>query len=278
MQQRSSTALIPPSRSGRSALDLAVEAARRGGQVIRERFLTTKEIRFKGRADIVTDVDLASEREILGLLRAEYPQFGVLAEESAPIESAAGSSYSWVIDPLDGTRNYASGIPHFCVVVALAQGEEMVLGVTYDPMREEMFTAQAGQGAFLNGDPITVSIQQELDKCLLGFDLGYVDAKAVLAMDMMRGLWPGFQSMRLMGSSALGLAYAAAGRVDLYFHHSLAPWDVASGLLLAREAGGEVVDRQGQRALLHTPSVITSSPHLIDRFLKATDGTAWRQG
>jgi myo-inositol-1(or 4)-monophosphatase len=233
---------------------------------------------FKGRADIVTDVDLAAEREILGLLRSEYPRFGILSEESAPIESESGSPYSWVIDPLDGTRNYANGIPHFCVVVALAQGEEMVLGVTYDPMREELFTAQAGQGAFLNGNAIAVSKQQEMGQCLLGFDLGYVDEKAGLALDMMRSLWPGFQSMRLMGSSALGLAYAAAGRVDLYFHHALAPWDVASGLLLVREAGGEVVDRQGRRALLHTPSVIAASPHLIDRFLGATDGMAWRRG
>ncbi|MSQ06365.1 MAG: inositol monophosphatase [Dehalococcoidia bacterium] len=278
MQPRSSSATLPSSRSGRSALELAVEAARRGGQVIRDRFLTQKEIRFKGRADIVTDVDLASEREILGLLRAEYPQLGVLAEESAPVASETGSPYSWVVDPLDGTRNYASGIPHFCVVVALALGEEIALGVTYDPMQEEMFTAQAGQGAFLNGNPIAVSARQELGECLVGFDLGYVDAKAVLALDMMRGLWPGFQSMRLMGSSALGMAYAAAGRLDLYFHHSLSPWDVASGLLLAREAGGEVVDRQGQRALLHTPSVIASSQHLIDRFLTATHGAPWRQG
>jgi myo-inositol-1(or 4)-monophosphatase len=154
----------------------------------------------------------------------------------------------------------------------------MALGVTYDPMPEELFTAQAGQGAFLNGNPMAVSTRQELGGCVLGFDLGYVDEKAGLALDMMRGLWPGFQSMRLMGSSALGLAYAAAGRVDLYFHHALAPWDVAAGLLLAREAGGEVVDRQGRRALLHTPSVIAASPHLIGRFLKATDGMPWRQG
>jgi myo-inositol-1(or 4)-monophosphatase len=105
MKQRISFAPLPSSRSGRSALDLAVEAARRGGQVIRDRFLTEKEISFKGRANIVTDVDLAAEREILGLLRAEYPQMGVLSEESAPVESKTGSPYSWVVDPLDGTRN-----------------------------------------------------------------------------------------------------------------------------------------------------------------------------
>ncbi|MBM3942744.1 MAG: inositol monophosphatase [SAR202 cluster bacterium] len=276
MNQRFSPPSLPPSRSGRTVLQVAEEAARIGGRIIRERFLTAKEISFKGRANIVTDVDVASEREILGLLQAEYPEFGILSEESAPIET--GSPYAWVIDPLDGTRNYASGIPHFCVVVALAQGEEIVAGITYDPMREELFTAQAGQGAFLNGNALQVSRQQEMGQCLLGFDLGYVDEKAGLAIDMVRSLWPGFQSMRLMGSSALGLAYAAAGRVDIYFHHALAPWDVASGLLLVREAGGEVVDRQGRRSVLHTPSVIAASPHLIARFLAATEGTEWRRG
>ena len=268
--------LIPPSQSGRTALEVSIEAAQRAGEVIRERFLTEKEISFKGRADIVTDVDLAAEKVILDLVREEYPQFSILSEESNPIET--GSPYTWVIDPIDGTRNFAEGIPHFCVVVALAKGSDMVVGVTYDPIKEETFTAESGRGAFLNGTPISVSERLEILNCVLGFDLGYVDQKAGTALDMIRFLWPGFQTMRLMGSSALGMAYAAAGRIDLYFHHSLSPWDSASGLLLAREAGGNVVDRQGNDANLFTPSVIVSSPHLIERFLQATDGLEWRQG
>ena len=267
---------ITPSRSGRTALEVSIDAAQRAGQIIRERFLTEKEISFKGRADIVTDVDLAAEKVILDLVREEYPQFSILSEESNPIET--GSPYTWVIDPIDGTRNFAEGIPHFCVVVALAKGSDMVVGVTYDPIKEETFTAELGQGAFLNGAPISVSERQEIPNCVLGFDLGYVDQKSGTALDMIRFLWPGFQTMRLMGSSALGMAYAAAGRIDLYFHHSLSPWDSASGLLLAREAGGNVVDRQGNDANLFTPSVIVSSPHLIGRFLEATDGLEWRQG
>ena len=266
---------IPSSQSGKSALEVSVEAARRAGDVIKGRFLTEKEVRFKGRADIVTDVDLAAERVIMDLVQFEYPQFSILSEESNPIET--GSPFTWVIDPIDGTRNFAEGIPHFCVVVALARGSEMVVGVTYDPIKEEIFTAELGKGAHLNGEPISVSPREEIPNCLLGFDLGYVDDKAATALDMIRSLWPGFQTMRLMGSSALGMAYAAAGRVDLYFHHSLSPWDSASGLLLAREAGGNVVDRQGRDANLFTPSVIVSSNHLISRFLDATDGLEWRQ-
>lgn len=264
----------PVSQTGRAASDVAIDAARRAGKIIQDRFLTAKQISFKGRANIVTDVDLAAERAVLDLLKVEYPHFGILSEESAPVET--GSPYTWVIDPLDGTRNYANGIPHFCVVVALARGDEVILGVTYDPMREELFTAEQGKGAFLNGNPLSVSVKEEMPEALLGFDLGYIDEKAALALDMIRTLWPSFQSFRLMGSSALGLAYAAAGRLDLYFHHSLAPWDIASGLLLVHEAGGIVVDRQGQLSRLRTPSVIASSPHLIERFLQATEGLPWR--
>ena len=134
---------LPLSRSGRPALEVAQQAAGLAGQIIRDRFATAKDIRFKGRADIVTDVDLSAEKAVLELLRDEFPDFGVLAEESAPIESNSG--YTWVVDPLDGTRNYAMGIPHFCTVVALAQGRDIVLGITYDPVREESFVAQAGE-------------------------------------------------------------------------------------------------------------------------------------
>ena len=267
---------VPLSHSGKSALEVSMEAARKAGEIIRERFLTDKEVRFKGRADIVTDVDLAAEKVILDLVRSEFPQFSILSEESDPIET--GSPFRWVIDPIDGTRNFAEGIPHFCVVVALARGAEMVVGVTYDPIKEETFSAELGKGAFLNGEPIAVSTREQIPNCVLGFDLGYVDQKAATALDMIRELWPGFQTMRLMGSSALGMAYAAAGRLDLYFHHSLSPWDSASGLLLAREAGGNVVDRQGRNADLFTPSVIVSSQQLIDRFMEATEGMEWRQG
>ena len=113
---------------------------------------------------------------------------------------------------------------------------------------------------------------------MLAFDMGYVDQKAVTALDMLRSLWPGLQGIRLMGSAALGLAYAASGRVDLYFHHNLSPWDIASGLLLASEAGGVVVDRNGNPATLGSESVILANPGLVARFLEATDGMPWRNG
>ena len=267
---------LPLSRSGRPALEVAQQAAGLAGQIIRDRFATAKDIRFKGRADIVTDVDLSAEKAVLELLREEFPDFGVLAEESAPIESNSG--YTWVVDPLDGTRNYAMGIPHFCTVVALAQGRDIVLGITYDPVREESFVAQVGKGARLNDDPISVSDTSEVLNASLCFDMGYVDEKAGMALDMLRSVWPNVQSLRLMGSAALGIAYAAAGRVDLYFHHALSPWDIASGLLLVKEAGGIVVDRRNNTADLRTPSIIAGNSNLVDDFLRVTQGHPWREG
>ena len=266
---------LPTSVSGRSVLEVCIEAARQAGALVSSRFQGDNQISFKGRADIVTDVDLASEKIILDLLTAEFPGFSILSEESEPVTN--DSDYTWVVDPIDGTRNFAEGIPHFCLVVALAKGADIVAGVTYDPLQDELFTAQQGQGAFLNGERLTVSNREGVPQAILGFDLGYVDEKAGVALDMIRELWPNIQGMRLMGSAALGLAYAAAGRLDIYFHHSLSAWDVASGLLLVREAGGEVVDKQGNPSTLYTPSVIASSPGLIESFLAATEGTEWRR-
>jgi myo-inositol-1(or 4)-monophosphatase len=266
---------LPTSLSGRTVLEVCVDAARQAGALVRSRFLTEMEIRIKSYADIVTDVDLASEKIILGILTSEFPQFSILAEESEPVTN--DSAYTWVVDPIDGTRNFAEGIPHFCLVVALAKGNQMVVGVTFDPLKDEMFTAEQGKGAFLNRKRIKVSERQEVPDSILGFDLGYVDQKASLALDMIRSLWPNIQGMRLMGSSALGLAYAACGRLDIYFHHHLSPWDIASGLLLVQESGGNVVDKQGEAANLFTPSIIASSPQLIERFLVATDGLEWRK-
>ena len=269
-----SSETLPLSVSGRSVLEVCTAVARDAGQLVSSRFLTDLSVSFKGRADIVTDVDFQSEKLILGTLTSEFPGFSILSEESEPVIN--DSAYTWVVDPIDGTRNFAEGIPHYCVVVALARGPETVVGVTYDPNKDEMFTAERGKGAFLNGQPLTVSDRQEIPEAVMGFDLGYVDEKAGLALDMVRGLWPNIQGMRLMGSSALGLAYAAAGRLDVYFHHHLSPWDLCSGLLLVQEAGGTVVSKTGAPSDLFTPSIIASSPRLVEKFLEATEGMPWR--
>ena len=266
---------LPRSQSGHSALTVCETAARRAGALVMERFRTEVQVSLKGRANVVTDADLASERLILDYVTAEYPDFGVLSEESAPVPGAA--PYTWVIDPIDGTRNFAEGIPHFCVVVAIAEGDGVAAGVTYDPVRDEMFAAQRGQGAYRNGERIAVSDRADLSEAIIGFDLGYDFDQAKLLLEMAGGIWPQVSGYRLLGSSALSIAYAAAGRIDLYCHHNLSAWDIASGILLAREAGGTVLDRATlQDATLFSPGLIISNPVLVEQFLALTDGTAWR--
>ena len=273
--QLSAVPELPLSRSGQTALSVCEAAARRAGELAAARFRTDVEVSLKGRANVVTDVDLASERLILDYVGREYPDFGILSEESEPVPGAA--PYTWVVDPIDGTRNFAEGIPHFCVVVAIAAGDEVVAGVTYDPVRDELFAAQKGQGAYLNGQRIRVSDRADLGDGVLGFDLGYDFGSAKLLLEMAAGIWPRTQAYRLMGSSALSIAYTACGRIDLYFHHSLSSWDIASGILLAREAGGQVLDRATlQDATLFSPGLIISSADLVAQFLAMTDGAAWR--
>ena len=210
---------LPRSRSGQAALEVCETAARRAGELVLARFRTDVAVSLKGRANVVTDADLASERLILDYVTDEYPDFGVLSEESAPV--AGASPYTWVVDPIDGTRNFAEGIPHFCIVVAIADGDAVVAGVTYDPVRDELFAAQQGAGAYLNGQRIQVSDRQNIEDAILGFDLGYDFGQAKHLMEMVAGIWPQISGYRLMGSSALSIAYTAAGRIDLYAHHSL---------------------------------------------------------
>ena len=275
MSDAANATKLPPSHSGLTALQVCENAARQAGALVLERFRSDVAVSLKGRANVVTDADLASERLILDYVGAEYPDFGVLSEESAPV--AGASPYTWVVDPIDGTRNFAEGIPHFCIVVAIADGDTVVAGVTYDPVRDELFAAQQGAGAHLNSQPIRVSDRQNIDETILGFDLGYDFGQAKHLMEMVADVWPQISGYRLMGSSALSIAYTAAGRIDLYAHHSLSSWDIASGILLAREAGARVLDRATlQDATLSSPGLIIANPVLMDQFLAMTDGATWR--
>ncbi len=266
---------IPKSSSGRTALEVVQEVALKAGDLLVKRFSEPMEISLKGRGNIVTDVDLLVEKEVMALLSREYPEFALLGEESAAVRADEG--YVWIIDPLDGTRNYASGTPFFSVVIALAHEGDVLLGVNYDPIRREMFMAQKGKGAYVNQKPISVSQKTRLEDCILGFDLGYNNEKALYALKLLEALWPGMQTIRIMGSSALGISYAAAGRIDLYFHQALEPWDVATGLLLVKEAGGVITDKNGGPAGLYSDGWIASNAILHQEFLKQTEGLEWRK-
>ena len=273
---------LPSGLGGATAFQVAERAVRSAGRVAMERFRSSGDpassdpltISYKGRNEIVTDADLAAEAAALAVLRQEFPQSGTLAEESAPTPGQDG--FTWVLDPIDGTRNFAVGVPHFAVNLALARGDQVLLGLTYDPVSDELFHAEAGQGALLNGRPMTVSSNERLEMSVLGFDMGYVDEQAKWMLEMVLHLWPGMQAIRIMGSAALGLAYVAAGRIDLYVHHHLGPWDLAPGLLLVAEAGGVATDLKGAPATLNNSAAIAANRGLHARFMAATADTRWR--
>lgn len=271
----SSSLSIPPSISGRQAIEVAIDSVHKAEDIVMDRFNTTKDFSFKGRANVVTEVDLLSEKSIIDALHQEYPYFRIKSEESGSSETE--SPYEWIVDPIDGTRNYLSGIPHFSITLALAYKGEIIIGVTYDPIRKELFQAQKGGGAYLNKEPISISNHTEINQSVVGFDMGYSDKRASQGLEVAQKLWPGIQSIRVMGSAALGIAYAACGRIDLYFHHHLAVWDIAAGMLLVKEAGGIVVDRKGNETTQENDSIIASNPILIQSFLNLTDGLDWRK-
>ncbi len=254
---------------------VAREAALRAGEILVERFRTSLTVSYKGRGNIVTDVDTEVEEEVLGILRSEYPDMGLLGEESAG--TRADSGYVWIVDPLDGTRNYASGIPFFSTVIGMALDGEVLVGVNYDPVRGDLFEAERGGGAFLNGQRVAVSERTELSECIIGTDLSYNNQGAANGLEVIREIWPGMQTARIMGSAALGLSYAAAGRTDLYFHHQLEPWDQVAALLLVEEAGGVITDRTGSRAGLYSDGIVASNRALHSEFMRRTEGMPWRQ-
>ncbi len=273
---------IPAGTSGRTALEVAEEAARAAGRIIMDRFVAamgvdparTVRITYKEPDHIVTDVDHAAERVIIEILQREFPGHGVLAEESG--RTAGRGEFTWVVDPLDGTRNFAAGVPHFAVSIALARSDDVLMGLTYDPARDELFHAEAGRGTYLNGVRVSVSEVESLDRSIVGFDIGPINERAGLLLDVLRDLWRDILAIRILGSAALGYAYAAAGRVQLYAHHHLAPWDVAAGLVLVREAGGVVTDLQGARARIESTAAMAGNEALQAQFMAATEGSAWR--
>jgi len=256
---------LPSAKSGKSALEVAIAAAKGAGEILLSSFGSVKQVTHKSQGNLVSEVDLLSEKFIIEFLTGEYPGCNILAEESN--SSAAISGLTWVVDPLDGTNNYVFGIPFFCVNVALVEGEDILLGVTYDPLRGELFQAEKGRGAYLNGSPIQVSKESSLLTAVLGFDLGYDRGRGWDMLDVANKLWGQIHCTRLMGSSAMGLAYVACGRISLYYHLYLFPWDIASGLLLVREAGGKVTDWQGNPAGCRNKEIIASNSELHREFM-----------
>jgi myo-inositol-1(or 4)-monophosphatase len=261
---------LPPSTSGRAAEEVARVCAEEAARIIMGRYGGREEVLAKGRGNFLTETDLAVHNAVLDILRAEYPDHRVLSEEGSKDATERQSGWLWVVDPIDGTHNFSQGNPHFCFTIALCQGGEPVLGLTRAPVTGDEFFATKGGGLRVNGEPATVSDTPSLAESVLGVDLGYDDERAAKLLSLLMSIWPGVQAVRVMGSAALGLAFAACGRFDLYVHHFLYPWDLAAGVLLVREAGGVVLDRDGGPAGLGSDALIAGAPGVAQDFLGLT--------
>jgi fructose-1,6-bisphosphatase/inositol monophosphatase family enzyme len=260
---------IPIGVSGRPAIDVARDAALEAGALALSRFRQPHEITVKGRGDLLTETDLAVETLLHRAIKAEFPKHELLSEETASKTPLDG--WVWVIDPIDGTRNFVSGIPFFCVNIALSYNGDPVVAVTHDPNHEETFWATQGGGAWVNDSPIRASVAPTVAASVLGVDLGYDDDRGRALIHLLHELFPGVQSVRIPGSAALGMAYAAAGRYDLFVHHYLFPWDIAAGILLVREAGGRITDHTGRPVGIRRWTVLCGSESAHTEFL------AWQE-
>jgi len=251
---------------------IAAEAALRAGAIQKARYGQKIEIRHKGPIDLVTEVDRACEDAILETLRARCPGHDIVTEET--VLERTGSRYVWFVDPLDGTTNYAHGYPFFCASVALTKDGEVVAGAVYDALKDELFSAERGGGAHLNGRRLQVSAAGELLQSLLVTGFPYDlrdDLQAKLRMfTRFMGL---ARAIRRDGAAALDLCYLAAGRIDGFWEETLQPWDVMAGRLLIEEAGGRVTRFDGSPLGLTADEVLATNGRLHEAML-AVVGTA----
>jgi myo-inositol-1(or 4)-monophosphatase len=268
-----------------SLLEVAVTCARGAGALLRERFEQTRTIEHKGagRINLVTDADKASEALIVSRLAERFPTHRIVAEESGVRGSRGG--VCWFVDPLDGTTNYAHQLPLFCVTLGVEGPTEtgqtaLLAGVVYDPMRDELFTAGRGQGAFLNGRPLRVSEPASLDQALLCTGFPYdVHEHPEPSVGLFGHLVRHAQGMRRLGSAALDMAWVACGRLDGFFEFGLKPWDLAGASLVIAEAGGVVTRIDGEPFDVRCGDVLAAPPSIagaLQREVRAfLGGVTW---
>ena len=253
--------------------EFAQNLARVAGRFLYDKLDEQHQVHYKGSIDLVTEADKISESLIIAAINQRYPDHGILSEESAAQNEQA--ALRWIIDPLDGTTNYAHGFPFFCVSIALEENSKVILGVIYDPVRDELFTSESSGGAFCNGRKLNVSSTSDLSNSLLatGFpydirtskdnNLNYFNSMAVKA-----------QAVRRPGAAALDLAYLASGRIDGFWELKLKPWDTAAGCLMVTEAGGKISDLTGGAWNLTSPALVGSNGLIHEQMLDVLKNSA----
>jgi myo-inositol-1(or 4)-monophosphatase len=246
-------------------LQTAIEAAHRAGKVIAERYPAQRNVTVKGYRDIVTEVDTTAESIIIDLIGERFPGHAILSEEAGGKGIGAGTT--WVIDPLDGTTNYAHRVPCFCTSVGVLEDGKPLAGVIYDPLRDQTFAAERGKGATLNGKRIHASQASPLSHTVLGLDWGHSDVERAQTLTLLLRIAPRCGTVRALGSAALALAYVAAGWLDGYFNLALKPWDTAAGMLLIAEAGGRCTTLRGEPCRVDTPACLATNDLVHDELL-----------
>ena len=251
-------------------LDFAIELAREAGGVLKHYMRREKHVELKGRANLVTVADKESEALVIRRIRERYPDHAILAEESG---ASSGSDSKWIIDPLDGTTNFAHQYPFFCVSIGFEQAGQLVCGAVYDPWRDEMFAAAHGEGAFVNGERMQVSDVDKLANALImtGFSYGVLD-KMDIALGQFRAFLFESQGVRRGGSAALDLCYIALGRVDGFWEMDLHPWDTVAGAVILEEAGGRVSDFPGGPFSIYGKQIVASNGKIHDEMVAVLQG------
>jgi myo-inositol-1(or 4)-monophosphatase len=253
-------------------LNTAVKAARRAGGVITRgaRDLDRLTVTRKGPNDFVSEVDHAAEQAIVETLLEAYPTHSILAEEGSGKEREGDPEFVWIIDPLDGTTNFLHGFPQYCVSIALKHRGQVTQAVIYDPVRNDLFTATRGRGAYLNDRRLRVSRRTELKDCLIGTGFPFREQRQLdNYLAMMKALIQRTAGLRRPGAAALDLAYVAAGYYDGFWEMNLAPWDIAAGSLLVIEAGGLVGNLKGDDGYLESGNVIAATPKIFPQIVQA---------
>lgn len=247
--------------------NFAEEIARKAGALLKEKLSQKHEIYYKGEINLVTEADKMSEDLIITAISRNYPDHGILSEESPAI--IGSGRLRWIIDPLDGTTNYAHGYPVFCVSIALEEDGVVILGVIYDPMRDEIFIATRGEGAYLNGKKLNASSTDDISHSLLATGFPYDIRKSKENnLDYFISMAKKTQAIRRAGAAALDLAYVAAGRFDGFWELKLMPWDMAAGILMVEESGGTVSDILGRGWCLSSSNVVATNGLIHKQMIK----------
>jgi myo-inositol-1(or 4)-monophosphatase len=241
-------------------LEAALSAAKEAGEVLRKGFGWQHSVRYKGEVDLVTEVDEQAEQVIREILLEAFPAYGMLAEEGGALVGEEDAR--WIVDPLDGTTNYAHRLPIFAVSIGLERSGAVVLGVVHDPIGEETFVAEQGRGATLNGEPIKVSDTDELIRALIATGFPYDRAEMPEALELFGRFAATTRGMRRLGSAALDLCYVASGRIDGYYERGIWPWDLAAGSVILEEAGGKLTNYRGGVLDLDGREIVASNGRL----------------